>query len=1281
MKFSILSIFFSILSITCFSQQKALSENISIEWNGIQSLNISENNFEKFLSFQGAIYDFKYGKLPMYYQRVPLPIPNFKISSKIVNAEYIEFTTEEESILQDAYLIKAEATTETKLTTEDRKTFADIFILPIRKNETTGKFEKLVSFELEISLEIDETKTAFTKAKTYRSSSVLSTGNIYKLNVTNTGIHKITYDDLVNMGIDVSSIDPRNIRIYGNGKGMLPELNSAFKYDDLFENAIYVQGESDGVFNPGDYILFYALSPVDWSYDPTEKRFEHKLHSYSDVNCYFLTTDHGPGKRIDAQNSSTDTPTQTITTFNDYTFHELDLVNLINSGSEWFGESFDLQTDYSFDFNFSNIVPGSKVRLKTSLAARSFYSSTFNVTANGNSLLVTVPAVPTSYTSDYARASTDTLSFDAGSSAINIDVKYNKPSNNSLGWLNYIQINAMRNLSFTGTQMSFRNVSSVGAGNISEFVINNANSALRVWDVTNPFVPKYQNFNFSNNTINFSIQTDTLKEFIAFDGQSFYAPQFAGKIPNQNLHGLGQYDFIIVTHPSFAGEAQRLATEHYNVNNLSSVVVTTDQVYNEFSSGVKDATAIRNFVKMFYDRATNASEMPKYLLLFGNGSYDNKNRISNNNNFIPTYQSGNSLQPTASYVTDDYFGLLDGTEGQNSDGGLDVGIGRFPVKTAAEAKIAVDKSIMYLTKHNLMPDTQSGQCSAFSGSISNYGDWRNVICFVADDEDGNLHISQAESLAGIVDTTDKRFNIDKIYLDAYLQQTDAGGQRYPEVNDAISNRVEKGALIINWTGHGGEEGWAHERVLTIDQINAFKNKYNLPVFVTATCEFSRFDNPAKTSAGELLFLNSNGGGIALFTTTRLAFANVNFSLNKSFYSYALTKINNEYPSLGDLMKLTKNSIGNVSSARNFVLLGDPALKMVYPEFNVVTTSFPDTMKAMSKVTISGYVADNNGNVINDFNGTVYPTVFDKPSYINTLANDPESSVFTFKLQKNVLFKGKASVVNGYFSFDFIVPRDIAYTYNKGKISYYAEDGTRDAKGYFDNFIIGGFNENYTPDDKGPEIELYINDKSFVFGGITDENPILLAIITDSSGINTTGNGIGHDLTTILDKNNKVIILNDFYESELNSYQKGKVIYPFYNLSLGLHNLTLKVWDVQNNSSEAYIEFYVTDSEELAIKNLLNYPNPFRDKTSFVFEHNQTCNELTVEIQIFSMSGQLVKTIDSQILSSGFKTEPIEWDGTNNMGAKLNSGLYLYKLFVKNCNGLSAEKTEKLILLK
>jgi len=1247
----------------------------TLSWENSISTQHPDGSMQSFIYFKDALYDDTYGMLPLFFSKIPLPLDNTVLQIELYNDLYQELSEQEIILINKSSIIKENVQIRLSSVKDKNANFAHVFILPFRLNTQTGKYEKLISFDISKKYDfISETK----QNKTYKTTSVLANGNIYKMCLSETGVYKITHEDLVSLGINVNSINPQHIRIYGNGGGMLPEHNAVFRHDDLVENAIYVEGESDGVFNASDYILFYGQSPHVWTFNELENRFVHKVHLYSDVNCYFITADHGPGKRISTENSLTDIPTHTVNSFNDFAFHEKDSLSLIHSGKEWFGEAFDIRTEYAFSFNFPNIKQGSKVRLKSSVAARSFQNSTFNLTAAGNAMTLHISAVPTSYTSTFANMSVDTLTFNATLPNININLKYNKPTSNSAAWLNYLQFNVERNLIMAGHIMPFRHINSVGQGHISRFILDNASANLKVWDVTHPLEPKKVTTQLTGTQMSFTLSTDSLREFIAHSGASYLAPIFIGKVGNQNLHGLGHFDMIIVAHPLFISEAQRLAQAHYNRHDLSVVIVTPEQIYNEFSSGVRDIAAIRDFVKMMYDKASTPQQKPKYLLLFGDGSYDNKDRIENNTNFIPTFQSLSSLEPTSSYVTDDFFGLLDNNEGLNAEGALDIGIGRFPVQTVEEARQAVDKSIIYMSKENLLPEGSNQT----PGNISNMGDWRNVVCFVADDEDGNLHISQAEYLANMVDTIDRDYNIDKIYFDAYLQQTNAGGQRYPEVNMAINNRVQKGALIVNYTGHGGELGWGHERVLEVAEINAWKNKYNMPVFVTATCEFSRFDDPKRTSAGEYVFLNPNGGGVALFSTTRLAFANTNFALNKSFYSYVFKKTNNEYPSLGELMRLSKNAIGNISSIRNFVLLGDPALKLAYPEFNVVTTLIPDTFKALSKVTIEGYIADLDGNLMTDFNGIIYPTVFDKPTNITTLANDPQSAPFTFTLQKNILFKGKVSVTNGWFSFEFIVPKDIAYQYGNGKISYYAQDGQRDANGSFEGFIIGGFNEDYEPDNQGPVVKLYMNNEDFVFGGITDENPILLAILSDESGINTTGNGIGHDITCVLDDDfTRVIVLNDYYESELNSYKNGRVVYPFYKLEEGLHNITFKVWDVHNNSSEAYLEFYVTASEELAIEHLMNYPNPFSDRTYFVFQHNQAFNSLDIEIAIFSITGEPVKTIHKTILNEGYKSEPIEWNGTNSFGNRIAKGLYIYRLTVTTEDGRVAEKTEKLILLK
>ncbi len=579
-----------------------------------------------------------------------------------------------------------------------------------------------------------------------------------------------------------------------------------------------------------------------------------------------------------------------------------------------------------------------------------------------------------------------------------------------------------------------------------------------------------------------------------------------------------------------------------------------------------------------------------------------------------------------------------------------------------------------------------------TGGETVFGSWRNVVCFVADDEDGNMHMEDhAEKMAVRLDTSYGYINVDKIYLDAYEQVSTSGGQRAPDVNEAINRRMDKGSLIMNYTGHGGEAGWAHERILGITDINNWENYDRLPIFITATCEFSRYDDPTRVSAGELVLLNPKGGAVALFTTARATYGSPNFQLNNAMYDFMFEKVNGEYPRFGDLIRNAKNKSGNITdNDRKFILLGDPALKLAYPEHtvntisinNVTVSAVPDTIKALQKVTVSGQVVDANGSLLSSYNGILRPTVYDKPTEVQTLVTDPDSQPFTFKLLMAILFNGKANVTNGEFTFSFIVPKDIAYDYGYGKISYYASNENTDATGYYKNIVIGGYDNTVPPDDQGPQIELYLNDENFAFGGITDENPVLLAYVSDSSGINTVGTGIGHDIVTTLDNdNNKSVIINDYYESDVDSYSSGVITYPFSSLSKGNHSLTLKVWDVHNNSSEAYTEFVVAESAELAIEHVLNYPNPFTTKTAFYFDHNQPGSMLEVQVQIYTVSGRLIKTIDEFVMTNGFRSDPIHWDGLDDYGDRIGRGVYLYKLRVRSQDGSFAEKLEKLVILR
>jgi hypothetical protein len=699
-------------------------------------------------------------------------------------------------------------------------------------------------------------------------------------------------------------------------------------------------------------------------------------------------------------------------------------------------------------------------------------------------------------------------------------------------------------------------------------------------------------------------------------------------------------------------------------------------------------------MRMFYERASGPSDIARYLLLLGDASYDYKDVLDGNTNFVPTFQSHESLLPTRSYGSDDFFGMLDPHEGNwtpTSTDALDVGVGRFVVRTLEDATGIVDKIIRY-EEVNAAGSSIGGQEECVGGSISSVvaPDWRNRIVVVADDEDGNMHFNQADELADTIQARYPEYNLTKIYLDAYVQVSTPGGQRYPEAQVDLNNNVEKGALLLNYTGHGGELGWTHERVLGISDINGWSNSSNLPAFVTATCEFSRYDDPARVSAGELVLLNPNGGGIALFTTSRLVYSAPNFNLNMKFYQNLFTEQPWGDPTMGDVIRMTKVAAGSDVNNRNFLLLGDPAQRLAYPENDIATltvnglsvSSEVDTLNALELVTVTGKLVNSeDGTDMNGFNGVIYPTVYDKETAATTLGNDPASYSAPFQVRKSLVFRGKASVTNGQFRFQFVVPRDIAYNFDFGRFSYYAENEETNANGYSHDFVIGGSSSDVELDQVGPDIQLYMNDEQFVYGGTTDENPLLLALVVDSNGINTVGNGIGHDLTAVLDENTaNTINLNDFYESDLDSYQSGRISYPFSELSEGLHNLKVKVWDVHNNSSEAYTEFVVAQSANLALDHVLNYPNPFTTRTSFYFEHNQACNELAVQLQVFTVSGKLVKTINESIHNDGFHGDPIEWDGLDDYGQKIGRGVYVYNLRVSTPDGQVAEQTEKLVIL-
>jgi hypothetical protein len=1258
-----LTIIFFLTALMLTAGEESIHRTIS--WQELQQVRINDSESLYRASFTGATYRRESGGVPWLAGSLPLQQGVTEITARIENAVY-DAAPEGIDKIEHIEIVAAEPVITVEIGYDRKMPFANYSILPLRKNSYNGQYEVLVSFDIVVTT-IAGAAPIRSESSFQSTSSVLANGTWYKISVDRTGIFQVTYTDLQQMGIDPASIDPRHIRIYGNGGGMLPESLNEFRHSDLVENNILVTGEGDGKFDPQDIILFYGESPHEWNYQIFSQAFQHEQNIYSDVTSYFLTTDLGSGKRIGTMPGTTEQPNAYVTKFTDYAYHEKDLHNLGNIGRVWFGEVFDVTTTYSFNFNFPDIDLTSPVNFRAYVAANSEVTTAYKF-YNGNTefMSASISGIPASATTE-ARPYIGSGWFSPVSEDLNIRISYEKVISSSLGWLNFFELNVIRNLNFSGSQMAFRDPASVAPGAIAEFTLKNAPQNIIIWNVTDPTNVRQMETLQSGNSQIFRIAHDSLAEFIAYNGSGFLPVAFVEKVSNQDLQGEGPRDMIIITHPMFREQADRLADFHTENDGLTVFVTEIDKVYNEFSSGVQDITAIRNFMKYQYDNAP-AGQEPRYLLLFGDASFDYKDRISNNSNFVPTWEDDESFVIVYSIASDDYYGFLDGP----GDNMLDIGIGRIPVQTVEQATVAVDKIIHYATNTSVVMK-----------------DWRNYLCFVADDEDGNLHLRQAEEMAAFIDTNYGVYNIDKIYVDAFPQVSTPGGQRSPEVNSAINNRIDKGCLVMNYTGHGGEVGWGHERFLENSDINSWTNYDRMPIFITATCEFSRYDDPERTSAGEYAYLNPAGGAIAMFTTARATFGGSNFNLNTALFDHMFEENNGEYYRFGDLIRLAKNDGGVDGNDKKFILLGDPALHLAYPKGDVITTrindeevtSLADTLQALKKIKIEGEVVRSTGGGAS-FNGTVFPIVFDKPSRITTLASDPTSYESNFEVQSNILYKGKAQVIDGKFSFTFIVPKDIAYNYGYGKISYYAANETEDAHGYYRNILVGGLDQSAEPDVTGPEVQLFINDEQFVFGGMTDENPDMFARVSDASGINTVGTGIGHDIVAILDGNSdKPIILNDFYESDLNSYTSGTIRYPFYNLSEGLHTLSLKVWDVFNNSADAYLEFFVIKSDGFIIDDVMNYPNPFITGTSFVFSQNQAEGELDVNIRIFNLSGQIVRTIETKLNLTGYRTQPIPWDGSDDSGGALSKGMYLYRIIARNENGMTDDKTGKLILIR
>jgi hypothetical protein len=1071
-------------------------------------------------------------------------------------------------------------------------------------------------------------------------NSVFSEGRWFKIGVTQTGVYRIDAAFLKQLGVNPTEVNPRNLRLFGNGGVMLPQSNAILRAADLTENAVWVKGEADGRFDDTDALWFLGQSPHEIRYNANEKRLEHQLNVYSDTTFYFLQLGTQAGLRVQSQ--PTGNSGAILTVFDDYVFRETETYNRVQSGREWWGEYFGTQTRQDFNADLNGLLPDSPIKLTVATVAAAQVVTKFLISANGQSLGEQTMGTVTDYRYD-SRGQRTQKTYDGklsnASNRVTMTFTFDKAGQaNADGYLDFLGLQVQRSLRFYEQTTVFQNLSSITQDSV-RYTISQANAQMQLWEITNPLRPAAQTYRLNGTEATFGSAGKQLKRFVVFSESQLKTPLSYQPVINQNLKALNTPDFLIVTAPVWQKQAQKLADFRHQNDGLEVAVVTTAQIYDEFGSGQSDPTAIRDLARYLYERQPGKL---RYLLLFGDASYDFKNNLKalsplEMTYFVPAYESRESAHPVLSFSSDDYFGFLkkeDGewTEDYSGNHTLDIGVGRLPVKTIAEAEAVLNKLTRYNTKRSR-------------------GNWRQKIAFIADDGDGNLHQMDADYLSKIVAKTTSTYDLRKVYVDAFPQI--GTPVRSPEVSQAIDRYVNEGVLIMNYTGHGGSSIWADEQIVTLQNLFNWRNLDNMPLIITATCEFGRYDNPAEVSGAEIAVLSPRGGAIAMLSTARPVYASTNLLLNEAFYQAAFQPQNGQMPRLGDLMRATKNNSFSGVFNRNFTLLGDPSLRLNYSDYQV-NISTPDTLKAGRLVTFSGEIRQAD-KLVPDFNGTAIVTVYDKENQLTTLGS--EGPKMTYGQYASKLFDGQVSVKQGKFSMQFVVPKNIDPKLGNGLVQVYAvrADSLADAAGGNNRILVGGI-EQLANDTKPPTLQLYLNDETFVDGSQVDDSPVLIAKLNDENGLNLIQN-----MTLTLNDTFSVVV-NAYFVANKDDFRSGIILFPFHKLPSGEYSLKLKVGDTYNNFAEGTLKFRVGEQISL-VKNVIAYPNPFVERLNLQLELINEGEDVEIETKIFDLTGQLVRVAGQTIYNSDKIIDVFSWDGTNHLNLSVPPGTYVYRMSV------------------
>ena len=1107
-------------------------------------------------------------------------------------------------------------------------------------------------------------------ASHYATNSVLAEGQWGKISVTETGIYSISRSQLARWGFS----DFDNVKIFGYGGAPVSTTLNAGQIDDLPQVP---------VLRLDDRIIFFAQGPTTWQdAEMTYLTYRQYQHPYATAGYYFITarSDIEPAT-ITSEQVAIPAQATEMSTFTEHIFYEQELFSPGETGNYLLGDDFRYDSSQTFDFTLDGYKPGEAISVLTSFGAAVTGSarSLLTFTVNGDELPSTstdgINTIRNEY--DNVRTCETVKQFSLDDENLEFGITFSYSGSVSIARLDHITINYERTLDMEGLEsLQFR--TDIGTRNVA-CNLGGVSDNTRIWDVTTSHIPVEVEYAVANGSARFAPSASGHREYVAFntDGQ-FPTPTFTGMISNQNLHSSETPDMIIISPREFLEQAERIAEMHRQLDTMRVLVVDHSLIFNEFSSGTPDVMAYRKLAKMFFDRGTSSDgHKLGYMLLFGRGSYDNRGITqavsSNPYPRLLLWQSDTGANEQTSYCSDDILATLsDGSSTSNVHSrGMDIALGRMPVKSVSEATDVVDKLLDYVT----------GQ---------DFGSWKNNIMVVADDSDSNVHMMQADScIHELNNNGGDDFVINRLYTDSY-PFTDDGNSKYPGARKDMFKMLNDGVLSLIYIGHANPVSWTHEGLLNITDMN---NMYlnHLPMFCTATCEFTRFDAD-DVSGGEILFLNPRGGAISLVSTTRVVYISNNGDFAEEFGKHLFERDENgNFLRMGDIYTLTKNGVNDTNKLR-YVYVGDPAMRLAYPSSHIAIESIngieptEDTMpefQASQTITVKGSIYDPKGNKDTSFNGVIYPTLFDAEKTVTTFGNQ-ENDPYMYNERSNKLAITKDSVQNGEFTFSIRIPTEVEYdNYSPALLNLYAySDNNVEANGSNSNFYVYGYDESVAADTIGPDIRtLFLNSDSFADGSEVNESPLLVAEIYDESGISFSSTGIGHQMTIMLDNKTTYSDVSSYFTPEISpngsSEMGGFVYYPLEDLAEGTHTLRFKVWDTFANSSERTISFNVVNGLKPELYDVYTTSNPASAEANFYLRHNRPDAMITVTLEVYNLMGQLVWSTQQSGRSDMFTSFPITWDLTDSSGRRVQRGIYVYKAGISTDGIQESTKAKKI----